>query len=122
MLKERLAAANGVAARLAEVERAIDHAIATAGGLLNHLPAAQNAAKVSPVVGNDAYGHLQATVGALFEARSGMVAFHHEMDNVKNRMGLRQFRVVGTGDAAKILEPSALNDEATAASKNTQAA
>ena len=123
MLNERLAVANEVASKLTEAELAIDLAIAKVGALLNHIPEAQKAAKLSPVVGNEAFGHLQSVVGSLFTGRSSMVAFHHELDHVKNQMGLRNFRVVGTGDAAKILQPNrARNDESEVAKAASHAA
>lgn len=116
MLKERLAAANKIATELAEAEAAIDLAIAKVGALVNSLPDAQAAAKLSPVVGDTAYGHIQGTVVSLFTGRSNLVAFHHEMDRIKNHVGLRNFKVVATGDAVKILEPQGRNDDAAAVS------
>ena len=110
MLKERLELANQVAAQLSEVEAAIDNAIAKAGTLMATLPAAQAAAKLSPVVGDTTFGHLGAAVAALCDGRSRMVAVHHELDNVKDHLGLRNFKIVGTGDAGKILPASARND------------
>lgn len=117
MLKERLAAAKKIATELAEAEAAVDLAIAKLGTLVNSLPDAQAAAKLSPVVGDTAYSHIQATVMAMFTGRSSLVAFHHEMDRIKNHVGLRNFRVVATGDAVKILEPKGRNDDAATASK-----
>src|SRR3546814_5957156 len=76
------------------------------------MPQAQAAAKLSTVVGSDAYAHLGATVAALFEGRSHAVALHHALDEVKTGIGLRNFRVVGTGDAGKILRPEGRNDDA----------
>ena len=86
------------------------------------LPAAQAAVKLSPVAGNTAYGHMQGTAASLFAARSNLVAFHHEMDGIKNHVGLKNFRVTGAGDAVKILEPQGLNDDGTAAVSETRAA
>lgn len=122
MLRERLAAANSVAMKLSDAEQSIDDAIAKVGALMTHLPAAQSAAKVSPVVGDGAYADLQATIDTLFATRANMVAFHHKIDDVRNQMGLRRFRVVGTGDAAKILEPQGLNDDTAASVSDVQAA
>jgi hypothetical protein len=122
MLKKRLAAANGVATKLSDAERAIDAAIAKVGALMTHLPEAQSAANVSPVVGDNAYDDLQAAISSLFATRSRMVAFHHKVDDIRNQMGLRRFRIVGTGDAAKILEPQGLNDDAATSSGDVRAA
>lgn len=122
MLKERLAAANKIATRLAEAEAAVDLAIEKMGALVTSLPSAQAAVKLSPVAGNTAYGHIQGTAASLFAARSNLVAFHHEMDGIKNHIGLKNFRVTGAGDAVKILEPQGLNDGGTAAVSETRAA
>lgn len=117
MLKERLAAANKIATELAEAEAAIDLAIARLGVLVTSLPDAQTAAKLSPVVGNVAYGHIQGAVASLFAGRSSLVDFHHEMDRIKDRVGLRNFRITATGDAVKILEPQGRNDDHATASE-----
>src|SRR3546814_2876095 len=69
MLTERRNAANEVAAKLFEAEAAIDHAIVAIGALASAMPQAQAAAKLSTVVGSNAYAHLGATVAALFEGR-----------------------------------------------------
>jgi len=116
MLKERMEIANNVATALFDAEAAIDAAIVAVGALANLLPQAQGAAKLSPVVGDAAFGHLGISVKGLFESRSGIVALHHELDTVKTAMGLRNFRIVGTGDAAKILRPEGLNDANSAVS------
>src|SRR3546814_10417971 len=119
MLTERRNAANEVAAKLFEAEAAIDHAIVAIGALASAMPQAQAAAKLSTVVGSDAYAHLGATVAALFEGRSHAVALHHALDEVKTGIGLRNFRVVGTGDAGKILRPEGRNDDAAIAVRSS---
>lgn len=122
MLTERRKAANEVAAKLFEAEAAIDHAIIAIGALASAMPQAQAAAKLSTVVGSDAFTHLGATVAALFEGRSHAVALHHALDEVKTGIGLRNFRVVGTGDAGKILRPEGRNDDAAVAARSSEAA
>jgi hypothetical protein len=122
MLKERLAAANGVAVKLSDAERALDDAIAKVGALMTQLPTAQNVANVSPVVGDNAYAELQAAISSLFTTRSHMVAFHHKIDDIREQMGLRRFRIVGTGDAAKILEPQRANDGSHVVATGVEAA
>lgn len=122
MLTERRKAANEVAAKLFEAEAAIDRAIVAIGALASAMPQAQAAAKLSTVVGSDAYAHLGATVAALFEGRSHAVALHHALDEVKTGIGLRNFRVVGTGDAGKILRPEGRNDDAATAARSSEAA
>ncbi|WP_447763438.1 helix-turn-helix domain-containing protein [Sphingopyxis panaciterrae] len=123
MLKERLAAANMVATELAEAEAAVDNAIAKIGSLVNALPASQAAVNLSPVVGDTAYAHIQDVFASILTGRSKLVAFHHELDRIKNNhAGLRNFRITATGDAVKILEPQGLNDDAATASDEAQAA
>src|SRR3546814_19954598 len=60
-------------------------------------------------------------VAALFEGRSHAVALHHALDEVKTGIGLRNFRVVGTGDAGKILRPEGRNDDAAIAAQSSEA-
>jgi hypothetical protein len=115
MLKQRLATANKVATQLSEAEAAFDLAIAKLGALTNLLPEAQAAAKLSPVVGDAADGHLHGAVAAMFTGRTNLVALHHELDKIRNHVGLRNFRVTATGDAVKILEPQGRNDDAALA-------
>ena len=122
MLTERRNAANEVAAKLFEAEAAIDQAIVTIGALASAMPQAQAAAKLSTGGGSDAYAHLGATVAALFEGRSHAVALHQALDEVKTGIGLRNFRVVGTGDAGKILRPEGRNDDAAMAARSSEAA
>ncbi|WP_447759835.1 hypothetical protein [Sphingopyxis panaciterrae] len=122
MITERRNAANQIATKLFAAEAAIDCAIVALGDLATAMPQAQAAAKLSSVVGSDAYNHLGAAVTALFEGRSRAVALHHALDEVKTGIGLRNFRVVGTGDAGKILRPEGRNDDAEAAEQASQAA
>lgn len=106
MLKERLAMANKVASELHEAEAALDLAIAKMGVLVTSLPEALVAAKLSAVVGNSSFGHLQGAVAGLFAGRAEVVALHNELASVKDRMGLRNFVVVGTGDLGKLVPES----------------
>jgi hypothetical protein len=115
MLKERLAAANKIATDLAEVEAAVDLVISKMGNLVTSLPAGQAAVNLSPVAGDAAYGHIEGAFGSILAGRSKLVAFHHEMERIKNNVGLKNFRVTGTGDAVKILEPQGRNDDNVAA-------
>lgn len=124
MLKERLAMANKVASELHEAEAALDLAIAKVGVLVTSLPQALAAAKLSAVVGNSAFGHLQGAVAGLFAGRAEVVALHNELASVKDRMGLRNFVVVGTGDLGKLVPGSGSLVEADdiAASETAKAA
>lgn len=111
MLKERRDAANSVASQLFAAEAAIDDALAKLGTLVTGLTTARSDARLSLVVGNEAYGHLGEAVTALVNSRSSVVALHHELDEVKNGIGLRNIKIVGTGDAGKIFETRGTNDE-----------
>src|SRR3546814_4467609 len=111
MLTERRKAANEVAPKLFEAAAAIDHAIVAIGALASAMPQAQAAAKLSTVVGSDAYTHLGATVADLFDGRGHAVALNQALDEVKTGIGLRNFRVVGTGDDGKILRPEGRKED-----------
>src|SRR3546814_7518845 len=105
MLKERLAIANKVAREVHDAETAIDLAIAKLGILATSLPKAQAAAKLSSVVGDRAFGHLQDAIANSFSGRASLVALHNELEQVKGRMGLRNV-VVGTGDLGQLVPGS----------------
>src|SRR3546814_17282546 len=105
MLKERLAIANKVAREVHDAETAIDLAIAKLGILATSLPQAQAAAKLSSVVGDRAFGHLQDAIANSFSGRASLVALHNELEPVKARMGLRTV-VVGTGHLGKLVPGS----------------
>lgn len=101
MLKERLDIARNITGEVHGVEAAVDNTIIALGGLLAALPKAQTAAKLSAVVGDRAYAHLSDALAKLFGVRSALVAMHHELDNLKGYMGLRNV-VVDTGDLVKV--------------------
>ena len=46
-----------------------------------------------------------------------MVALHKELGMIKDAVGLRNFRIEGTGDAAKILRPTGGNDRVVPTAK-----
>jgi hypothetical protein len=105
MLKERLAIAHKIARDIHAAEAAVDLAIAKLGVLTAALPEAQAAAKLSAVVGDKAFAHLQGAIANTFAGRADLVALHHELEQVKGRMGLRNV-VVGTGDLGKLVPGS----------------
>src|SRR3546814_15840840 len=82
MLKERLAIANKVAREVHDAETAIDLAIAKLGILATSLPKAQAAAKLSSVVGDRAFGHLQDAIANSFSGRARLVALHNELEPI----------------------------------------
>ncbi|OHC98986.1 MAG: hypothetical protein A2885_18335 [Sphingopyxis sp. RIFCSPHIGHO2_01_FULL_65_24] len=124
MLKNRREAATEVATKLHRAETAVDEAIVALGELFTGLPQAQATANLSPVSGDAAMTLASAAIGAMCASRANVVQLHHELARVRDGIGLKNFRVVGTGDAAKILKPegSSENDDAPAAKANIAAA
>ncbi|ALJ11711.1 hypothetical protein [Sphingopyxis macrogoltabida] len=112
MLKQRLEAANDVARKLVEAERAIENAIAATGVLAGALAQGQAKVGLSAVAADPAYSNLAVSFAGLFQAHANMVALHKELEMIKDAIGLRNFRIEGTGDAAKILRPTGGNDRA----------
>jgi hypothetical protein len=100
MLKERLAIAHQVARQVHEAEAAVDNAIVKLGVLAASLPSAQASAKLSSVVGDKAFLHLQGALAGAFGSRTDLVALHNELDALKAKVGLRNV-IVGVGDLAK---------------------
>jgi hypothetical protein len=104
MLKERLAAAKQVAKQLHKFETALNEAIEQASLLSAIMPRAQSDVKISPIVGQDAYSHMHSSLDGLFQSRAATVALHDALNDVKMRLGLRNF-TVGVGDLPKLLPP-----------------
>jgi hypothetical protein len=113
MLKERLAIANRLAKEMHEAEAAIDMAIAKVGTLMASLPQAQADVKLSAVVGDRAFGHLQSAAVGMLGVRTSIVALHNELASIKDKVGLRNM-IVGIGDAGKLLPSSGSLVEADA--------
>lgn len=106
MLKERLAVANQLASDLHAAEAAIDEAIVKMGTLMAAMPQAQANAKLSAVSSDLAFAHLGAAVSAMMAGRTNIVALHHELASMKDKMGLRNI-VVGTGGLGKLVPKKA---------------
>lgn len=102
MLKERLAMANKLASELHEAEAAIDAAIHKMAALMASLPQAQASAKLSAVSSDAAFSHLGAAITGMLAGRTNIVALHHELSSIKDKIGLRNI-VVGTGDLGKLV-------------------
>lgn len=111
MLKERLAIANKLASELHEAEAAIDVAIRKMGTLMASLPEAQASAKLSAVSSDAAFAHLGAAITGMMAGRTNIVALHHELSSIKDKIGLRNI-VVGTGDLGKLVPKRASIAEA----------
>ena len=90
MRKHRLAAAQEIAETLFEAEEALDLAIARAAELAGKLPIARRDAKLSAVVGQEAFSSAAKVLPALTEARERLVETHAYLDEAKDQIGLRQ--------------------------------
>ena len=98
MLKDRRAAAMKVAESLFAAEDAIDQALARAAELNSTLVAARTEAKLSAIVGQDAFDGAAAAFAALARARADIVETHKRLSETKVQVGLRE---VSIGDVGK---------------------
>lgn len=96
MLKERRNVAQQLTNRLFETESAIDEAISKMADLTGYMPIARESAKLSAVVGQDAFIQAAQTMTALVEARSQIVETHHRLAETRVQIGLRTM-AMGTG-------------------------
>ena len=95
MLKERREAAMKVAESLFAAEEAIDAALARAAELNSTLVTARTDAKLSALVGQDAFEVSAAAFAALAQARCDIVETHKRLSEAKIQVGLR---TVAIGD------------------------
>jgi hypothetical protein len=98
MFKERRAAALKVAESLFAAEEAIDVALARVAELNGVLAAARIEAKLSAVVGQDAFEGAASAFASLARARCDIVETHNRLSNTKTQIGLR---AVAIGDQGK---------------------
>ncbi|HEY0011395.1 MAG TPA: hypothetical protein VGB79_00920 [Allosphingosinicella sp.] len=109
MLKNRRDAATKVVDSLYAAEAAIDAALARAAELNATLVNARVEAKLSAVVGQDAFEGAAAAFAALARARADMVATHNRLEETRIQLGLRTLM---TGDHNKVpptaIEPTQL--------------
>ena len=84
MLQHRRQAAEQVARSLFETEAAIDAAIAAAAKLTGLMPSARTDAKLSAVVGQDAFEIASVTLNELIQARRSIVQTHHTLAGVQD--------------------------------------
>lgn len=98
MLKERRAAAMKVAESLFAAEEAIDAALARVAELNGVLATARVEAKLSAVVGQDAFEGAASAFAALARARCDIVETHNRLSDTKVQIGLRTLAV---GDHGK---------------------
>lgn len=91
MLNDRLAASKMVAEKLFALESALDDALKCAGELSTALPAARQRAKLSAVVGQQAFASTSEAVAALFTARARIVEAHNNLAEVHEQIGLKTY-------------------------------
>lgn len=89
MLNDRRTAALKVAESLFAAEEAIDNALARAAELNGNMVTARNDARVSALVGQDAFEVSAAAFAALARARCDIVETHKRLSETKIQMGLR---------------------------------
>jgi hypothetical protein len=99
--------AQTVANKLFATETAVDTAIVEASKLMGGLVEARQEMRLSAVVGDDAVAKVAAALAALAEARKAVVEAHHELAEVKLRVGIRT-KLIGVTDksAAATHEPA----------------
>jgi hypothetical protein len=98
MFKERRAAAMKVADSLFAAEEAIDAALARVAELNGALVTARTEAKLSALVGQDAFEVSASAFSALARARCDIVETHKRLSEAKIQVGLR---TVAIGDLGK---------------------
>lgn len=98
MFKERRAAAIKVAESLFAAEEAIDAALARVAELNGTLATARLEAKLSAVVGQDAFEGAASAFAALARARCDIVETHNRLSETKVQIGLR---VMSVGELGK---------------------
>jgi hypothetical protein len=106
MLKERRDAAIKVVESLYAAEDAIDTALARAAELNGVLVTARRDAKLSALVGQDAFEVSASAFAALARARADIVETHKRLSETKIQVGLR---AVAIGDSVP-KPPSASGD------------
>lgn len=97
MLNDRRRAAIKVAQSLFAAEEAIDAALARAAELNGNLVTARTDAKLSALVGHDAFEVSAAAFAALARARCDIVETHKRLSEAKIQIGLRTVSVGETG-------------------------
>lgn len=93
MLNDRRSAAIKIAESLFAAEKAIDNALARAAELNGTMVTARSEAKLSAVVGQDAFEGSVAAFAALARARCDIVETHRRLSEAKIQVGLRTLAV-----------------------------
>lgn len=90
--------AQTVADHLFAAEIALDEAIRATAALAGAIPAARLEARISAVIGQDAFAGASRTMVVLTDARAELLRTHDALDEMKNRVGLRQVAFGDTKD------------------------
>jgi hypothetical protein len=96
MLKERIKAAQRIAADLHEAENAIDDAIIKIARLAATLPVARIETRMSAIVGQDAVSKVTQAVAAAGNVRQMITEAHHALGETQKQVGLGA-RMFGAG-------------------------
>lgn len=98
-----------LAGRLFAAEAAIDVALGEAAALIAMLPTARAEAYLSAVTGQKAFDAAAASIGALTQARSHMVATHNTLSALARKLGLETL-AVGPLDKPEDTPPHGVSD------------
>jgi hypothetical protein len=96
MTVEKALVAQRVATRLFATENAVDAAILEATQLMGAFMEARREIGFAATLGGEAVNKVAIAMTALAEARKACVETHHELAEVKLRLGVRT-RMLGTG-------------------------
>ena len=94
---ERALVVQKTANKLFATEASIDKAMADAAALMMEMQSARQELNVSATFGDEATAKVVASLSALAQARTAIVAVHAEMAEAKLRLGIRT-KLAGTGD------------------------
>jgi hypothetical protein len=86
---EKAFVAQRVATKLFSTEASVDQAMVEATELMAEILKARKDVSASLVFADDVQVKLMDAIKSLSEARSGMVAVHHELNEAKLRLGVR---------------------------------
>ena len=96
MLKQRVVAAERIAAELHEAEDAIDQAIIKLAKLAGTLPVARFETNMSAIVGQDAVTKVTQAIATAGQVRQMVTEAHHALSETQRQVGLGA-RMFGAG-------------------------
>jgi len=97
-MSDRQHIAHDIAHDLAQVENAIDAAIAAAGGFVARLPAYRREAMLSAVAGQEVFSAVGEATNLLTTARGEIVRGHHKLEALRRAMKLDPVTAGGPAD------------------------